>query len=134
MRIPSFRDGMPSSTMRAQTLTRVGENLMDMERLDIRIIDNVRQNDMRVQLPTASFDMATNVLSSQQRGRISREDFQLEGDTLIFDTRSGQGKMTGHIHMIIFDADSLSKQNDAEKPAPKDASGAAAPKTEPTSK
>jgi hypothetical protein len=130
VRIPSFRDGAPSSTIRAQTMTRVEENRMDMVKLDIRMFDSERLNDLVVQLPTASFDMSTSVLSSRQRGRISREDFQLEGDTLIFDTISGQGKMTGHIQMIIWDTNALNKKPDAAAPAPKDGSGAATPPKE----
>ena len=121
VRIPSFSDGVPSSIIRAVTMTRVDENQMNMEKLDIRLIDNLRQNDLRVQLPTATFNMGTNVLTSQQRGRISREDFQIEGDTLIYDTNTGQAKMTGHVHMIIFDTDSFKKKPDDAGVKPKDA-------------
>jgi len=74
--------------------------------------------DLRMLLPTATYHMATEVLASEERSRISRKDFDLQGDTLIFDTRSRQGKMTGHIHMIIHDADSFS-----QKPGKPDLSG-----------
>jgi hypothetical protein len=41
---------------------------------------------------------------------VSREDFDIQGDSMIFDTRTGQGKMVGNVRMVIFDADSLTPQ------------------------
>ena len=117
VKIPSFKDGKPDSFVRAGSMTRVDENRMDMENTDIRLYGETSQSDLRVQLPSSVYDMSTQVMTSAERSRISREDFQLEGDTLVFDTRSRQGKMTGHIHMIIYDADKLSKKPDAATPA-----------------
>lgn len=113
VKIPSFKDGRPDSFVRAGSMTRLDDNQMDMEKTDIRIYGETREADLRVQLPTAIYDMNTQIMTSDTRSRISREDFQLEGDTLVFDTRSRQGKMTGHIHMIIYDAETLSKKPDA---------------------
>jgi lipopolysaccharide export system protein LptC len=115
VKIPSFREGNPSSFIRAATMTRLDDQKMDMERLDIRMYGETAERDMRIMMPTATYHMETEVLSSEDRSRISRKDFDLQGDTLIFDTRSQQGKMTGHIHMIIRDADSFRQQ--PEKPA-----------------
>lgn len=106
----SFEDGVPSSLVRAAAMTRMDDNLMQMEKMDIRMFDRLRQNDLRVQLITAIYDMATQILTSKERSRISREDFQLEGDSLIFDTRTQQGKMQGNVHMIIFDSATLNKK------------------------
>ncbi|MEI6534171.1 MAG: hypothetical protein WCN98_02435 [Verrucomicrobiaceae bacterium] len=113
VKIPSFKDGRPDSFVRAGAMTRLDDNRMDMEKTDIRLYGLNREADLRVQLPSAIYDMSTQVMTSEERSRISRADFQLEGDTLVFDTRSQQGKMTGHIHMIIYDADTLSKKPDA---------------------
>lgn len=113
VKIPSFKDGRPDSFVRAGSMTRLDDNRMDMENTDILIYGPTREADMRVQLPAAIYDMSTQVMTSDERSRISRADFELEGDTLVFDTRSRQGKMTGHIHMIIYDADMLSKKPDA---------------------
>ncbi len=115
VKIPSFRDGNPSSFVRAASMTRLDDEKMDMERLDIRMYGDTEEKDLRIMLPTATYDMATEVLSSEDRSRISRKDFDLQGDTLIFDTRTQQGKMTGHIHMIIRNPDSFRAQSD--KPA-----------------
>lgn len=118
VKIPSFRDGNPSSFIRAATMTRLDGEKMDMERLDIRMYGATEDRDLRIMLPTATYHMATEVLSSEDRSRISRKDFDLQGDTLIFDTRTQQGKMTGHIHMIIHDANSFRQQPPDKGAAP----------------
>ncbi len=126
VKIPSFRDGNPSSFIRAATMTRVDEKRMDMERLDIRMYGETEERDLRIMMPTAIYHMETEVLSSEDRSRVSRKDFDLQGDTLIFDTHTQQGKMTGHIHMIIHDADSFQQQ--PVKPAATEGAEAAQPK------
>lgn len=110
VKIPSFRDGNPSSFIRAATMTRLDDEKMEMERLDIRMYGETEERDMRIMLPTATYHMVTEVISSEDRSRISRKDFDLQGDTLIFDTHTQQGKMTGNIHMIIHDADAFGQK------------------------
>lgn len=127
VKIPSFRDGNPSSLVQAATMTRLEGEKMEMERLDIRMYGETEEKDLRILMPTATYHMATEVLSGDDRSRITRKDFDLRGDTLIFDTRTRQGKMTGHIHMIIRDADSFRRQPD--KPAASGSRAAATRKT-----
>jgi hypothetical protein len=64
--------------------------------------------------------MPSQILSSETRSRVSREDFDLQGDSMIFDTRTGQGKMTGNVRMVIFDADSLTAQKQEAPPVAKE--------------
>lgn len=137
VKIPSFRDGVPSSTVRADSMTRLDTENMAMERMDIRMYGKTHEQDVRVQLVTALYHMPSQILSSDQRSRVSREDFDLQGDSMIFDTRTGQGKMVGNVRMVIFDADSLTPQKKkeaspgaGEKTPPSDISPATDKKTE----
>ena len=141
VKIPSFRDGMPSSTVRAGSMTRVDADNMVMEKMDIRLFGDPkaadpRSQDVRVQLITAIYHMPSQILTSDQRSRVSRQDFDLQGDSMIFDTKTQQGKMVGNVHMVIYDADSLlSKSSDPEsKPKPGEATPPAVstPKSQPT--
>jgi hypothetical protein len=109
-------------------MTRLDGEKMDMERLDIRMYGATEDRDLRIMLPTATYHMATEVLSSEDRSRISRKDFDLQGDTMIFDTRTQQGKMTGHIHMIIHDANAF-RQQPADNGAVPESAGAEQPKS-----
>ncbi len=108
VKIPSFKDGVPSSTVRAQTMTRLDDDNMEMEGMDIRLFGETHDRDVRISLPTANYHMPTQILSSDKRSRVSRSDFDLQGDSMIFDTRTRQGTMTGNVRMVIHDMDSLS--------------------------
>jgi hypothetical protein len=107
VKIPSFKDGIPSSTVRAASMTRLDDENMTMERMDIRLFGKTHQEDVRIQLPTALYHMPSQILSSETRSRITRQDFDLQGDSMVFDTRTGQGKMVGNVRMVVYDADSL---------------------------
>lgn len=111
VQIPSFRNGAPSSLVKASSMTRISDKIMSMESMDIWLYGNNRDEDMRVQLPLADYDLESKVLSSDERSRISRNDFHLEGDHLIFDTVTQQGKMTGRVKMVIFNAASFGNSN-----------------------
>ncbi len=129
VKIPSFRDGIPSSTVRATSMTRVDDENMQMESMDIPLYGQSHEKDVRIQLLTAAYHMPSQILSSDRRSRVSRDDFKLEGDTMIFDTRTGQGKMAGNVRMVIFDADSLTAatKGDAPQPGGKPAADGKAP-------
>ncbi|MFZ4596404.1 MAG: hypothetical protein ACOYOF_19260, partial [Verrucomicrobiaceae bacterium] len=121
VKIPSFKDGFPSSLVRAGSLTRIDNDTMIMEKMDIRLYGDPsdaesHKKDVRVRLVTAQYHMPSQILTSDQRSRVSRSDFDLQGDSMIFDTKTQQGKMTGNIHMVIYDAASMLKPvNDEEK-------------------
>jgi hypothetical protein len=120
VKIPSFKDGIPSSTVRASSMTRLDDENMTMEGMDIRLYGQSHEQDVRIRLATALYHMPSQILSSETRSRVSREDFDLQGDSMIFDTRTGQGKMTGNVRMVIFDADSLTGQKQDATPAAKE--------------
>ncbi len=118
VKIPSFRDGRPNSLMRAGSMTRLDEDNMAIEKMDIRMFGPTKDRDVRVQLKTATYHMPSATLSSEQRSRISREDFQMEGDSMVFDTKTQQGKMTGNVRMVIFDTEGFTNGDAMSNTAP----------------
>jgi hypothetical protein len=119
--MPSFRDGKLSSFVHADTMVRVDDDNLDMTKVNIILYGVTQADDLRVQLISGFYNMTSQVLESHERSRISRSDFQLEGDRMVFDTRSQQGKMIGNVHMIIFDAESMRKKPLVSAPAQDDA-------------
>jgi hypothetical protein len=111
LEIPSFKNGAPSSTVRAASMTRLDDENMFLKKMDIRMFGppDETEKDMRVQLRTATYHMPSNVVASEERSRISRADFDLQGDSLIFDTATGQGKMVGNVTMVIHDSSAFTK-------------------------
>ena len=109
--IPAFDStGRRTSLITADVIRRVDDVRIYAEKLVVQMFNADPKNDMRIDLRTAFYQMAGQggILRSTERSRVTRADFQIEGDSLIFDTAKNQGSMTGNIHMVIFDSGSLS--------------------------
>jgi len=108
--IPSFDAvGRRTSLITADMLRRVDDERIYAEKLVVQMFNADPKKDVRIDLKTAFYQMAGGgVLRSTERSRVSRTDFEIEGDSLIFDTAKNQGRMTGNIHMVIFDSGALS--------------------------
>lgn len=109
--IPSFdATGRRTSLITADVVRRVDDERLYAEKLVVQMFNADPGKDLRIDLKTAFYQMATSggVLRSTERSRVSRADFEIAGDSLIFDTSKNQGRMTGNIRMVIFDIGSLS--------------------------
>lgn len=135
VRIPGFEDGRATSLITADVMTRVDPQHLFAEGMTIKIFGADPKEDVRVDLKTATYQMESKVLSSQERSRVSRSDFQLEGDTMVFDTTTSQGKMVGRVQMIIYDTNQFSSKPAQAVPVPtdaKDKTGVPTPQTSAT--
>lgn len=110
VRIPAFDNGKPSSLIIADAMTRVDDNRLFSEKLVIHVYAEKKEEDMRIDMKTGTYNMDQQILSSTERSRVSRPDFQIEGDGMVYDTKSAQGKMVGNVEMIIFDASAASQK------------------------
>jgi hypothetical protein len=112
--IPSFDEtGRRTSLITADVMRRVDDERIYTEKLVVQMFNPDPRNNVRLDLKTAFYHMAGGILRSTERSRVSRADFQIEGDSLVFDTAKNQGRMTGNIRMVIFDTASFSGE---EKP------------------
>ncbi len=125
VRIPSFTEGRATSLIIADAMTRTDAQHLFAEGMTIKMFGATPKEDLRVELKTAIFQIDSKVLTSNERSRVSRSDFELEGDTMTFDTGKSQGKMVGRVQMIIYDTNQFSQA----KPAPATASSPAPPPT-----
>lgn len=107
--LPSFENGKPSSLITADAMTRVDDSRLFAEKMIIRMFGETNDQDVRVDLKTGTYNLDQQILSSNERSRVSRNDFQIEGDGMVFDTKSSQGKMVGNVEMIIYDIKSMAK-------------------------
>jgi hypothetical protein len=60
---------------------------------------------MTVDLPVSTLDVNTQVITSKTKTTITREDFKLTGDSVVFDTVKREGWLVGNVHMIIYKLD-----------------------------
>lgn len=107
--IPSFDElGRRTSLITAAVVRRIDDGRLWAEKLVVQMFNADPRNDVRIDLQTAFYQMAGGILRSTDRSRVSRADFEIEGDSLIFDTVKNQGRMTGNIRMVIFDTGAVS--------------------------
>ncbi|MBX7211661.1 MAG: hypothetical protein K1X78_25360 [Verrucomicrobiaceae bacterium] len=121
VRLPAYENGKPSSLIVADAMTRVDDNRLFSEKMTIHVYAEKKEEDMRIDLKTGTYNMENQILSSTERSRVSRSDFQIEGDSMVYDTKTAQGKMTGNVEMIIFDAEQARQKmgvNAGAKPPP----------------
>lgn len=112
VRIPGFDAGRNTSLITAKAMTRVNPQEIFAEEMTIFLFHEQEKDNVRVDLRTGTYHMDSKLLTSNQRSKVTRSDFQIEGDTMVFDTTTSQGKMAGRVHMTIYDSSSL-----APKPA-----------------
>lgn len=116
--IPSFANGARSSLVEADVVTRVDDNRLEAENMTISLYGAESKENVEIALRTATYHMAHQILRSDDRSRVSRADFDLEGDSLVFDTLTSQGRMTGNVRMTIHDTrgfmETMNKSNAAD--------------------
>jgi len=97
----------------AGSAKRIDENHIDFNDLTITTYTPENQVDMQIQMHTSTFDLATKILSSRERTTVTRQDFNVVGDTAMFDTNARTSRIVGNVKMVI-----TSQPEQAEKPQP----------------
>ncbi|MEN3943149.1 hypothetical protein WJU23_17760 [Prosthecobacter sp. SYSU 5D2] len=101
--VPSFKDGKPSSLLTADTLTRLDEELLSAVNVVVEVYAEDPAATLRVDLKSAVYNMPDQIMRSGERSRVSRADFEMEGDSMVFDTAHSIGSMKGRVRTLIFD-------------------------------
>jgi len=113
VRIPTFDSlGKPSSLLTAATLQRLDDDRLHAENVAIEIYALRADQTIRVDLLSAVHHMADQILRSGERSKVSRTDFEVQGDSLVFDAVSSVGSMKGRVRTLIFDTSALSGQSE----------------------
>lgn len=89
-----------------------------IERLTISLTQPPPHDAVTVDFPSAAFDMDTQVLTGDKDVTIRRDDFILRGKRAEFDTRTRRGKVTGDIHMTIWNKDVVGEAKEKKSDAP----------------
>lgn len=140
VKFPGFEQGRPTSLVIADSMTRVDDKTLYAEGVTLHLYAEDPRQNLRVDMKSATYHLETKILTSNERTKVSRADFQIEGDSMVFDTTTSRGQMKGHVHTVVFDTSQFAskKEETATSPAPNSAAQtpaapAAAPQTKPTS-
>ncbi|CAN5232475.1 hypothetical protein BH23VER1_BH23VER1_18220 [soil metagenome] len=127
---PTFAGGKLNSVMTAKTATRNNDEFLDLTDMTIELYEN-GVSSFNIILQTAAYFLETKTLASDQHTVIKGKAFTISGDSMVFDTESGQGQLEGNIKMVIDDIQAFTPDPDPlepDQPAPEpDGDGSSAP-------
>jgi hypothetical protein len=118
LRIPYLEgDAQKSMQFVVGKAKRTKEDVVTMSDLKIEILAQDDAPEMKVNLPSATMNLVTRVITGDKAVKVQRDDFLLTGDRLKFDTVTKQGKLEGHVRMLIYNL--ANELPSSAQPAPK---------------
>jgi len=106
--LPDFDgDGHLRGKFEAGTAHRIDQEHIGFKQLKIMTYTPENQPDLTIDMSTSVLDLKTRILSSKERTKIQRADFNIAGDSVQFDTNSKTGRLIGNVKMVITDKSHL---------------------------
>jgi hypothetical protein len=106
--LPDFDgEGHLRGKFEAGTAHRIDQEHIGFNHLKITTYTPEDQPDLKINMSTSVLDLKTRILSSNERTRIERADFNIAGDSVQFDTNSKTGRLVGNVKMVITDKSHL---------------------------
>ena len=101
LKIPQYDpDGKLLMLFEAATATKVNEEVVEMDSLKLEALDSEGQK-IFVELPQAVFNLKSHLLTGDKTAKIWREDFEITGDSIEFNTQTRFGTLRGNVKMVI---------------------------------
>jgi len=91
----------------AGTARRIDQDHIGFKDLKITTFKETNEVDLEIEMPTSVLDLTTRILRSQDRTTVRRADFNIVGDTAVFDTGTRTSRMIGNVKMVITDQSHL---------------------------
>ncbi len=103
LKIPYF-DGEGKLQMRFDigVAKRIDDNHVEMSELQVETFDEAGEREMVIDLPTSVLDLTTSVITANRPVKIQRDDFEITGETMTFNTKTKQGGLGGRVRMLIY--------------------------------
>jgi len=116
IRLPSFdRDGKLQMMFSIQLARRVDENHLNMEGTFLETYSSKDGSpDLSVQMKTSVLDLDTRIVTSNDPATVRRQDFEVTGDKMEFNTKTHAGHFTGNVRMTIYNLNQSAGEGDAK--------------------
>ncbi len=116
VKIPYFGpDGKLQMSFNIVLATKTDPDHMRMQQAQVETFTEDGASEMVIDLPESVLDLNTRVITTNKHVMIKRSDFQIEGQTMEFNTETKQGTLGGHVRMLIYNLN----EEDNAKPEPK---------------
>lgn len=100
--LPNFdEEGKLTAKLEAGAAKRIDENHVLFTALKLTTFTPEQQQDLFIEMIDSTLDLKTRVVRSEHRATIKRADLDISGDTVEFDTVARQGRLVGHVKMIV---------------------------------
>jgi Lipopolysaccharide-assembly, LptC-related len=93
-------EGKLVMTIEAEVATKLDEHHVDMQNMKIESLDDDGKK-VNVEMPHSIFDLDTRVLTGDKHALIRRDDFEITGDSVEFNTKTRNAILRGKIRMVI---------------------------------
>jgi|TARA_B110000116_G_scaffold268259_1_gene281995 hypothetical protein len=114
IKIPQFKDGKLDCVIRAEKMTRITEDDIDLKGMNMDFYDDSNK-EMRVYFKSATYSLMRNKIKSKEVTKVSRPNFfTLTGESIEFDVDKRQGRMIGKVRMVLHGSDKLVRSSDGE--------------------
>jgi hypothetical protein len=101
IKVPQYaEDGRRLMLLEAAVAKKVNDQRVEMENLKLEALDGEGRK-IFVELPQAIFNLETRVLTGENSAKIYREDFEITGDSIEFNTKTRFGTLRGNVRMVI---------------------------------
>lgn len=85
----------------AGSAKRIDQDHVGFRDLKITTFNEASQVDIEIEMKTSTFDLTTRILTSDERTTVRRTDFNVVGDSAVFDTNARTSRMIGNVKMVI---------------------------------
>ncbi len=101
IKIPQYDDdGKLLMLLEAGVAKKVDDQHIEMEDLKLQALDASGEK-IFVELPQAVFNLETRIITGEKTARIYRDDFEITGDGIDFNTKTRFGTLRGNVRMVI---------------------------------
>lgn len=87
-------------TIEAEVAKKLDDQHVEMENMKIESLDDDGKT-INIELAHSVFNLETRILSGDSQAMIRREDFEITGDTVEFNTKTRHATLRGKIRMIL---------------------------------
>ncbi len=111
IRIPDMDvTGKVLSLLMAAKATRLDDDHLKMEKLEMDFNKPDGKEDFHVVMPASVLNLKTHLITSEDPVTVKTQDFELTGEKMEFNTVEREGRLVGNVRMVIHNMKGLSGQ------------------------
>lgn len=93
---------------------RFDENRLQMSNVVIETFEDNGDKDLTIEMSASVLNLENRRVTSKTPVKIRNAQFEVTGRAMLFNTLTHEGKLTGHVRMLIFNRDTMTSQEPAQ--------------------